>query len=120
EAFARDVEELTGRLQAAGARIILATATVIGEEPESIGNRLLVPYNDAIRRIAREKGCVLADMHRAFLPVLGTARIAGSRPALTEDGVHMREAGDFLMAVAFLAAVGLPPESSVPLLAAPR
>jgi lysophospholipase L1-like esterase len=96
------------------ARIFLLTPTVIGEDTERLGikNAVLLPYGDAVRRLAVENGLGLIELNDAFLfachafgMVTGEAKDSGR---LTGDGVHMFAPGDFMMAAKILQAWGVP------------
>lgn len=85
-----------------GSRFLLLETTVIDEDLESAGNRMLVPYNEAIRSLAAEFDAILVPMNQAFRRAIAT------RPgfAWTTDGVHPNEAGHALMAVTVLENLG--------------
>lgn len=85
------------------ARLILMEPSVIGEDPESEGNRLLQPYVACVQRLAIEYDAVLVPIHRACLTYLKARR----EPALTSDGVHLDGPGMALFAVEWLKATGL-------------
>jgi acyl-CoA thioesterase-1 len=95
DAFRRHYHSLVSRMRDQGIRLLCLTPTVIGEEPDSEANQVLVGYAAAIREEAREARAVLVDMHTAFRDVL--TRLGG-RERLTTDGVHMNMSGNLLMA----------------------
>ncbi|MFK4998876.1 SGNH/GDSL hydrolase family protein [Bacillus sp. N9] len=76
------------------AKIILMEPTVIEENADAIGNRMLIPYIDAVHRLAKEYGAIIVPTHQAFLTYLAYQ----SGFPLTTDGVHMNTAGNLLMA----------------------
>ncbi|MFC0212976.1 SGNH/GDSL hydrolase family protein [Paenibacillus chartarius] len=84
-----------------GSRAILMQPTIIREYLDATGNRLLVPYVEAVNRLAEEYDAVLVPTHQAFLDFLQ----AGTGQDLTTDGVHMNPLGDMLMATTWLKAV---------------
>lgn len=43
---------------------MILTSTMIGEDPEKETNKKLVPYNDFLREIVKEKGLPLADLSK--------------------------------------------------------
>jgi hypothetical protein len=49
------------KAEEAGIQVVLLTATVIQEKLENAENAKLAPYNDYLRRLAREKKLRLAD-----------------------------------------------------------
>ena len=104
--MSRMVDELRASTRA---DIYLLTPTVIKEDLASPENRKLEAYCDAVRRIAAQKGCTLVDLNETFQLALSAARRgggAGFHP--TSDGVHLRPAGDFLMAASILRAFRVP------------
>ncbi|WP_159884859.1 SGNH/GDSL hydrolase family protein [Paenibacillus puerhi] len=82
-------------------RLILMQPTVIKEYPDSTGNRLLVPYVEAVNRLAERFGAVLVPTHEAFVDFLRQ----DTGKDLTTDGVHMNPLGDMLMAATWLKSV---------------
>lgn len=83
------------------ARIILMEPTVIEEDLHSVGNRLLVPYIEAVHRLAREYNALVVPTHQAFQAYLRHQ----SNFKLTTDGVHMTSSGDLLMAQTWIKTV---------------
>jgi lysophospholipase L1-like esterase len=104
-AYKTNVAKMVDQAQAAGIKVILLTPTVITEDPKSDGNRRLVAYVKAEKAIAAEKGCQLVDLHGMFLTAI-KRKPANQR--LTRDGVHMSPAGDAIMAIGVLRALGVP------------
>jgi lysophospholipase L1-like esterase len=88
---------------AAGPRPIVLTTSVIGEDLDGEGNRRLVPYNDALKRLAAARNLVVADVNSAFRRVLG---VPGA-PRLTVDGVHLTHQGNVVLALALLRALAI-------------
>ncbi len=84
----------------AGARMIFCTPSIIGEELK--GNQLnqkLGEYSEIVRRLSREHGVVLCDLHAAFLAELERVNPDNKHQGnLTYDGVHMNDAGNQLIA----------------------
>jgi len=79
------------------ADIVIMETSVIEEDMESLGNQLLVPYNECIRQ--------LADEYRATLVPINVACAEYSRlhgPKLTTDGVHLTSTGNALFATTWL------------------
>jgi lysophospholipase L1-like esterase len=101
--------ELVDTIVAAGAKVVLLPPTVIGENPDSDGNRKLVDYRAAVHAIGASRGIPVAptdtDLDTALAANLA---IVGGEPGktLTSDGVHLRPAGDAVVAVAVLKALG--------------
>lgn len=93
-------------------RVALFTATVIKENLSSPENQKLVPYNQAVREIAKKSKCLLIDQDAACRQLLLPLQKPdmANQGVLTGDGVHMLPAGNWLMAKTALAAFGVAPE----------
>lgn len=95
------LETLVDRLLAAGTNTVLLPPTVIEEDLESEGNRLLASYRSAMRQIGQVRGCLIAPTDTDFDRAIRAGRAAsGAGFALTSDGVHMKPAGDAVMVLA--------------------
>ncbi|MEK3888739.1 SGNH/GDSL hydrolase family protein [Bacillus sp. FSL K6-3431] len=81
--------------------IILMEPTVIEEDLDSKGNLLLIPYIEAVHRLAVEYKAIVVPTHQAFKTYL--RHKSGFK--LTTDGVHMTSGGDLLMAQTWIKAV---------------
>lgn len=81
-------------------KLVLMEPTIIKENTESQGNQLLIPYVEAVRKLATEFDAVLVPTHEVFINHLT------KKPdvSLTTDGVHMRRKGNELMAKTWLEA----------------
>lgn len=101
--YRQAVADVLDAIGAAGARAIVLTTSVIGEDLQSEGNRLLAPYNDALRELAAARGLVVAEVHEAFQRVLA----APHPPQLTTDGVHLTHQGNVVLALPILRALGV-------------
>jgi lysophospholipase L1-like esterase len=106
--YEKNITAIVDRAQAAGVKVVLLTATVIKEDLESDENHKLVPYNDFLRRLAKEKNLPLADLNTMFQKAIKAANQPGKN-VFTSDGVHMNIEGNKLMAVGVLQAFGLNP-----------
>ena len=93
--------------QANGIQALLVTPTLIEEDPGSEGNQRLAWYAEAMRSLAREKNCRLADAHALFLEAL-PHKPAGTEYWLTTDGVHPSSLGNAILAAGILRALGIP------------
>lgn len=121
EDYKKNITAIIDKTQAAGVKIMVLTSTMIGEDPASELNQNLIPYNDFLRQIAREKGCLLADlskdMHEALKQIpdeVGKAKMFGDpkyerniKNKLTSDGCHMNAQGDVMMAKGILRSFGM-------------
>jgi lysophospholipase L1-like esterase len=103
--YKTNISAIIERCQAAGVKVVILTATVIGEELENDNNRKLAAYNEFLRALAKEKNCPLADLNAMFAQAIKASGKPGR--VLTSDGVHMNPAGDRLMAQGILQAFGL-------------
>jgi len=90
--------------------LILLTPTVIQENVTDEGNKRLIMYVDAEKEIAREKKCILVDLHQMFLDALAKKPAKQKGNWLTSDGVHMQFTGDALMSLGVLRGLGVPDE----------
>lgn len=100
--FAEQLERTVRKAQQYGIKVALCTTTIIGENPDSTGNRLLTLYNHEIRQVAKRSNCLLMDVNRAFRKRIATPGAL----ALTRDGVHLNSGGNQLMAQVVLRGFG--------------
>ncbi|MGV3773319.1 MAG: SGNH/GDSL hydrolase family protein [Verrucomicrobiales bacterium] len=100
-----NIRKLVDQAQAAGVRVMILTATPIGEELDNENNKKLAPYNEFLRELGKEKKCLVADVSSMFQETIREGKQSGKE--VTRDGVHLNEAGDRLMAVGILKAFGL-------------
>jgi lysophospholipase L1-like esterase len=107
--YEENVAKMVDAAQKAGIKVILLTPTVIQEKPAEEGNKRLLMYVAAEKKIAAEKKCQLVDLHGMFLTAL-KKKPAGQGNWLTSDGVHMKPLGDAAMAAGVLRALGVPDE----------
>ena len=91
--------------QAAGVKVMILTATMIGEQPTNPNNVKIATYNDFLRQLAKAKHCLLADLSADMFAALNP-EVKG-RNQLTVDGVHMNPVGDQIMATGVLRAFGM-------------
>ena len=122
--YKKNIREIIGKADAAGIKVMILTSTMIGEDPEKKTNQDLIPYNEFLREIAKEKNLPLADlskdMHEAVaaMPdVEGKANMFGEpkyerniKNKLTSDGCHMNKLGNIMMAKGILKTFGLSEE----------
>ena len=111
KAYKDNVARMVDMAQAGGIKVILLTPTLINEDPGTEGNKRLVQYVDAMKAIAVEKKCGLADLHAIFLEALTHKPADVKGNWLTSDGVHMNPLGDAVMAAGVLRALGVPDKS---------
>jgi len=104
--YKKNITEILDKAAAANVKVVVLTATVIKEDLNSPENAKLVPYNDFLRSIAKEKHLALADLNAAFQERI-KAENKPNQKVLTVDGVHMNTQGNEVMATGILKAFGL-------------
>lgn len=114
EKYRENVTKMVEMAQGAGAKVIIIAPTVIQEDPAAEGNVRLKAYVEAEKEIAEAKQCVFIDLHQMFLDALENRpeeiKPDEKKHAYTVDGVHMKPAGDAIMAIAVLKGLGVPDE----------
>ena len=112
EEYKQNITKIVDLCQAAGIKVMILTATMIGEDQVNPKNQKLIVYNDMLRALAKEKSCLLADLNAEMQAELVKMGRDLSKPgtALTTDGVHMNLEGNQMMARGVLKAFGLGPE----------
>ena len=104
--YKKNMAEIVAKAQAAGVKVVMLTATVIQENLEGPENAKLVPFNEYLRTLAKEKKLPLADLNAMFQERIKAENKPGQK-VLTGDGVHMNVEGNKLMATGVLQAFGL-------------
>jgi lysophospholipase L1-like esterase len=111
------LRSLVKRCNDAGARVVLATPSVIGEKHDGTNelDQMLSDYANISRKVAMETDTTLLDLNAAFINYLKEYNVANeAKGILTTDGVHLNDAGNRFVAVRMLEAVGeLTPKKSV-------
>lgn len=109
EAYRENLTQIVERAQAAGIKVVILTATMIGENPGEANNQKLAPYNEFLRGLAKDKKCLLADLNADMQQELAEREKTGQKRGnlLTSDGVHMNPRGNMMMAAGVLRALGL-------------
>ena len=105
------LKEIIGKIKAAGARIILCTATVIGEKNDGSNERdkMLDEYCDTSRAVAKDTGVEMLDLRKAFLDYeKANNKDNKDKGILTPDTVHLNAAGNKLVAEQMLGVLGVP------------
>lgn len=106
--YKTNITKIVDTCQAAGVKVMILTATMIGEDQPNENNQKLAAYNDFLRALAKDKKCLLADLNADMQAAVKAA--ASKENLLTTDGVHMNPAGNKLMAEGVLKAFGLDPD----------
>ena len=104
--YKKNITSITDQAQAAGIKIVLLTSTMIGEDQTNPNNQKLIPYNEFLRTLAKEKNYLLADLNAEMQEAVAKANTLGKN-ALTGDGVHMAFPGNRMMASGILKSLGL-------------
>lgn len=104
--YKANITEIITKAEAAGVKPVILTATVIKEDPGTPENAKLAAYNDFLRKLAKEKHLLLADLNASFQQRIKAENKPGKN-TITSDGVHMNAEGNKLMATGVLKAFGL-------------
>lgn len=109
EQYKKEITALLDKVDQAGIKVMIFTATMITEDPEHDLNKKLIPYNEWLRQIAKERNYLLADLNAAMQQTIKQKKqenpgIKGN--ILTQDGVHMAFSGNKMMARGILQAFG--------------
>lgn len=99
--FEAGLKEVIGKINAAGAKVILCTPTVIGEKKEGANklDKQLDEYAEISRNVAKELKLPLCDLRQAFVDHLKANNAANKESGvLTGDRVHLNPAGNKLVA----------------------
>jgi len=109
DAYRENMTRIVERAQAAGIRVMILTATMIGEFPGSANNQTLAAYNAFLRELATSKQCLLADLNADMQRTLAEREKAGEKRGklLTSSGAHMNPQGNMMMATGVLRAFGV-------------
>ena len=109
EKFEGGLKEIIGKINKAGARVILCTPSVIGEKTGG-GNNLdakLDEYSDISRKVAKDTKSQLCDLRQAFTDHLKKNNADNKASGiLTSDRVHLNEAGNRFVAEVMLKSLG--------------
>ncbi|MBN2162107.1 MAG: SGNH/GDSL hydrolase family protein [Pontiellaceae bacterium] len=109
--FEAGLRDLIARINAAGARVILCTPTVIGEKTDGTNpfDSMLDEYADISRKVAGETGSQLLDLRRAFMSYLQEHNPDNAeKDVLTRDTVHLNPAGNRFLSSLVLDALNVP------------
>jgi lysophospholipase L1-like esterase len=109
EDFQQGLVRLIDKMQAAGARVVLCTASVIGEKTDGSNSldAMLEEYCEISRKVAAEEQVQLLDLRKAFIDHLKQANADQKEQGiLTSDGVHLNAEGNQFVAKQMLIALG--------------
>lgn len=102
------LHDLIKRIRSAGAKVVLATPSVIGEKLAGANklDPMLDEYAEISRKVAKETGVTLCDLHQQFADYLKKNNPDNKdRGILTTDGVHLNPAGNRFVADAAAASL---------------
>lgn len=102
------ITSIVDRATKANIKVIIMTASMIKEDQKNALNRKLIPYNDFLRQLAKERKLPLADINLAMQKAIQCPRLKDVRgPKVTYDGVHMNGRGNIMMALEVLRAMNV-------------
>ena len=110
EDYEQGLKRIIGAIQGVGARVVLCTASVIGEKHDGSNplDKMLDEYCGISRGVAESTKSQLLDLRKAFLDHLKQNNSNNAeRNILTTDGVHLNEAGNKFVASQVLTALGV-------------
>ena len=105
--YKENITKIVDKCQAAGIKVMILTATMIGEDADNANNKKLAPYNAFLVELAKEKKCLLADLNAAMQAGVAKEGSGRKKGIFTGDGVHMNPAGNKMMAEGVLRGFGL-------------
>jgi lysophospholipase L1-like esterase len=117
EAFETGLKDIIAKINAVGGRVILCTATVIGEKHDGTNERdaMLDEYCAISRKVATDTKSQMVDLRKAFIDYLKANNAENQqRGILTGDSVHLNPAGNQLVAAEMGKALGLKIEAPAP------
>ncbi len=108
EDYKKNITAIVDQTLAANVKVVILTATMIGEDQPNANNQKLIAYNEFLRELAKEKKCRLADLNADMQAEVATrSKTPHVGHLLTTDGVHMNPQGNVMMATGVLKAFGL-------------
>jgi lysophospholipase L1-like esterase len=110
EEYQKNMTAIVDQAQAAGIKVLIMTATVIGEDKNESNNKLAT-YNDWLRGFAAQRHLPVAEENGAFQAEVKKDQDAGLPGFLniTVDGVHPNQDGSVILAKTLLGAFGASP-----------
>ena len=99
--FESGLRDLIKKITDAGATVVLATPSVIGEKTDGTNklDKMLEEYAEISRKVAKDTGTTLCDLRVAFIEHLKKNNPDNKdRGILTGDGVHLNPAGNKFVA----------------------
>ncbi len=108
--YKKEITSILDKADKAGIKVIVLTATMIKEDAQNELNKKLIPYNEFLRQIARERKYLLADLNADMQKIVAESKAKNPKYRgnfLTSDGVHMAGAGNEMMARGILKQFGM-------------
>lgn len=96
---------LITKIEAAGAKVIVCTPTVIGEKKDNANaqDKDLNAYAEIARKVAAARNCIVVDLQKLFADYINKNNPQNlEKGILTTDGVHLNDKGNQLVADAML------------------
>lgn len=103
--YERFYNALITKIEAAGAKVIICTPTVIGEKKDHANgqDKDLIAYAGIARKVAAARNCDLVDLQKKFADYIQQNNPQNlEKGILTTDGVHLNQKGNQLVADAML------------------
>lgn len=111
EDFEAGLLDMIAKINAAGARVIMCTPTVIGEKTDGTNkyDKMLDEYSDISRKVAKQTGSQLLDFRKEFMAYLKINNADNvDRGILTGDSVHLNKIGNSFLSGLVLDALNVP------------
>jgi lysophospholipase L1-like esterase len=108
ESYRRALAGMAGSISTAGAKVMICTPGVIGEDVQqgTLTNYGLELYASAVRSLAAELNATVCDLRSEFTKYLSSRnRSSGHSGILTTDGIHLNGTGHRLVARTMLRAL---------------
>ena len=108
--YKKEITSILDKADKAGIKVIVLTATMIKEDAQNELNKKLIPYNEFLRQIAKERKYLLADLNADMQKIVAESKAKNPKYRgnfLTSDGVHMAGAGNEMMARGILKQFGM-------------
>ena len=108
--YKKEITSILDKADKAGIKVIILTATMIKEDAQNELNKKLIPYNEFLRQIAKERKYLLADLNADMQKIVAESKAKNPKYRgnfLTSDGVHMAGAGNEMMARGILKQFGM-------------
>lgn len=108
--YKKEITSILDKADKAGIKVMVLTATMIGEDAGNANNEKLIPYNEFLRETAKKRGYLLADLNADMQKIVAESKAKNPKYRgnfLTSDGVHMAGAGNEMMARGILKQFGM-------------